>query len=131
MVRLRSTRNESLVCGMTSTIVLVVGQNSRLRRLKFSVRAPGRSGPNCRIQRHCGLHCGIRRKSDINSQTFEGGASISIEACSSGATIRPPGLSCTSLRVEKVFESVLCAARAPTGGGKLPPEDARPQQTNP
>ena len=48
------------------------------------------SGPNCRIQRHCGLHCGIRRKSDISSQTFEVGASISIEACSSGATIRPP-----------------------------------------
>ena len=51
-------------------IVEVVGQKSRLRRLRLRVRVPGRSGPRGLITRHCGLHCRISRKSEIRLQTL-------------------------------------------------------------
>ncbi len=57
----------------------VVGQNMRKRRLRFSVRVPGRSGPNDFIQRHYGLHCGMRWKSEINAQTFAAGELLVVE----------------------------------------------------
>src|SRR3977135_3542904 len=127
MLRLLLTRNASFFSGTTSTTVDVVGQNSRLRRLKWGVRVPWRSGPRGRIQRHCGLHCGIRRKSDINAQTFEAGALISTCACNSGAGIGPPGYAIfprNLFGVEIAFEAGLCAARATAGGRQLPHEDA-------
>src|SRR3982074_1201817 len=114
MVPLVFTRNASFFSEMTSTTVQVVGQTKRLRRLRFRVRVPARSGPNGFIQRHWGLHSGIRRKSEISAQTFEAGASTSTCVWSSAATIGPPGW---LVVVQKGFQSGLCAAGAPAGGG--------------
>ena len=68
-------------------MVEVVGQNSMLRRFRLSVRVPGRSGPSSFIIRHCGLHCGIRLRSETRLQTLLTGASMSISARKSGAAI--------------------------------------------
>src|SRR5271154_3334607 len=87
MVLLALTRKASFCSGIISTTVDVVGQTIKLRRLRLMVRVPWRTGPSGRINRHCGLHWGIRRKSVTSAQTFETGALISTCACNSGAAI--------------------------------------------
>jgi len=82
-----STLNASFFSGMTSVTVHVVGQNRRLRRLTLIVLVPWRTGPNAFIMRHCGLHCGIRLRSETNVHTLATGASMSICACNSGAAM--------------------------------------------
>ena len=81
------TRNASLRSGSTSVITEVVGQKSKLWRLRLSVRVPGRSGPSSFITLHCGLHCGIRLRSETRLQTVLTGALISTSACNSGAAM--------------------------------------------
>src|SRR6201994_1706335 len=93
------TRNASFFSGITLMTVDFVGQHKKLRRLRLSVRVPGRTGPNGLITRHCGLHCGIRRKSLTSAQTVDAGALISIWACKSGATMTKPPTSCAVLSV--------------------------------
>src|SRR6187200_2985626 len=85
MVLFVLTRNANFFSGITSVSVLVVGQNRKLRRLKLTVRVPWRSGPSAFINRHCGLHSGIRLKSEISAHTFGTGALISICACNNGS----------------------------------------------
>src|ERR1700758_2764293 len=105
------TRNANLRWGTTSVMVLVVAQNNLLRRFRFTVRVPCRTGPSAFIIRHCGLHVGIRRRSVINSQTLSVGALMSIWACNSGSAI------CDS---SKSAQPGLGAARSAAGRTTLP-----------
>src|SRR6185312_11343657 len=56
-------------------------------RVSTIVLVPWRTGPNAFIMRHCGLHCGIRLRSETNVHTLATGASMSICACNSGAAM--------------------------------------------
>ena len=88
-----------------------------LRRLRLIVRVPWRSGPSDFINRHCGLHCGIRRRSDTSAHTLATGALMSICACNSGAAIASPfGIS---------VQTALCATGSATHGATLPQKDRR------
>src|SRR5271156_4155962 len=130
MVLLALTRKASFCSRITSTTVDVVGQTIKLRRLRLTVRVPWRTGPSGRINRHCGLHWGIRRKSLTSAQTFETGALISTCACNSGAAIGrvPPSSGPSfSVGIGLIVQSGLCATRATTGGVTLPQKDGGAQ----
>ena len=112
----------------------VVGQNRRLRRLRLRVRVP--VAQRAEVPHPAALRAPLRHspKSEISSQTFDGGASISIVPARAGLPLRPPwargvrsrviGVRSRVIDVRQSLETGLRAARTAARGRKLPQEDA-------